>query len=151
MWTGGWSDSRRGACGFCPGGQDAEIWQGGSSILTGHAPSCEWRPEAHSWGLGGTCTERAAGGLLHSCEQSVPTLWKAASWPLVLRSPRFVLSARSGPAGAGVMAGERLRSTCDCRPPQRTCRSRRSRSSYNLGSGGRGQSLPRGLLGAKPL
>lgn len=81
---------------------------GCSFSLRGHTASCEWHPEAHSWGLGVICTDGTAGGLLHSCEPSVPTLWTAAFWPLVLRSPRFACSAPSGPAGAGVMAREHL-------------------------------------------
>lgn len=146
VWTGGWSDSRRGVCGSCPRGRDAEM--GGGGLLQPERPGAILRVASRGsqLGSGWHCTERAAGGLLRPCKPPVPTLWMAASRPLVLRSPRSVRSAPSGPVGAGVMT-----STCNYRPPQRTCWSGRSCSSCGLGSGGRAQSLPRGLLGAKPL
>lgn len=57
-------------------------WGGGSSSLRGHAPSCEWRPEAHSWGLGGTALsgQRAAScvpanRLSRPCGWQLPGPW----------------------------------------------------------------------------
>lgn len=96
---------------------------GCSSSLRGHTASCEWQPEAHRWGLGGICTDGTADSLLHSCEPSVLTLWTGAFRPLVRRSPRFVCSAPSGPAGAGVMAREHLLFHVHSCPCQRMCRS----------------------------